>query len=350
MTAALAACAEAPVTGTAMPAPLPAPVIDERDPVSLLPDTVDSVLTVDVAVLRASAFARPILTSVRGEEQALRRRRGFDEVDDVEKLVFARVAASAGERATIELLRGRFDLDKVAAAFSGRAPDASPTHFGKVRGVTLAEVGVALISPQTVIFGPPWALRVMATVRAGRAPSARSLRWLSEVDAELSRQPRPSGRPGEEIIRLAPSPGLKLALRSSPDTQAELTAWLEGEVPIEQLGARLDVDDGARGHLLLRATSEPAAIDLADRLRDWVASFRERPAVISLGLDRTLAKASVASRGKRVALALEISSRDREIVAARLARLSSLLGARPGDLETKPARDHGAVPEGRGAD
>src|SRR6185369_15068328 len=42
-------------------------IADERDLVSLLPETVDSILTVDLARLRGSAFARPLLTAATSE-------------------------------------------------------------------------------------------------------------------------------------------------------------------------------------------------------------------------------------------------------------------------------------------
>ena len=322
----LASCAEAPSAGRSAPAP-PQSAPDERDLVSLLPAAVDSVLTVDLARLRGSAFARPLLQAAAGDDGQARRARGFDEIADVDAWAFARVGAPGGDRATLELARGRFDRARIFAAFRARWPQAQPTRFGRLEGVTEADVAVAFVSPRALVFGPPWALRVVAGVVEGKTVSARGLPWLAEVGKALAR-----GRaPYRDVDGEADSPGAalaaaaELALLATPSTRAELAAAFGVQMPLDHLGARIDVGKAARGLLIATATSAEAAQTLAEQLRLGLAQLRERPSVRAMGLGRMLARGDVACKDTRVALALTISAAERENVASKLARFAALL-------------------------
>jgi hypothetical protein len=348
-------CAESsPAPGERGPAaliPIHA-IADERDLVSLLPDSVDSILTVDLARLRGSAFARPLLTAATNEDRAARGARGFDEIADVDAWAFARMATPGGDRATVELARGRFDRARVTAAFSARWPQSRATQFGRLPGVTEANLAVMFFSPRAVAFGPSWALRVIAGVLEGRTASARALPWLAEVSKALARGRAPfrdvdadRGRvrnSGEEGIpgSAALAPAVELALRATASTRSELATAFGVDVPIDHVGARIDVGQAARGLLIATATSPEAAQLLAEQMREGMESLRARPSVRAMGLGRMLARGDVAAKGAKVALALAITGAEREVVANKLATFASLLarGARAA-ADGAPARD-----------
>jgi hypothetical protein len=348
-----AACAEStPPPGERRPAalvPIHA-IADERDLVSLLPESVDSILTVDLARLRASAFARPLLTAATNEDGSARGARGFDEIADVDAWAFARLATPGGDRATIELARGRFDRERVSAAFRTRWPQSRATGFGRFSGVTEANLAVMFVSPHALAFGPSWALRVIAGVLEGRTPSARGLPWLADINKALARGRAPfrdvdaerDAGPGSAAL----APAAELALRATASTRAELAAAFGVDVPVEHVGARIDVGQAARGLLIASATSPEAAQLLAEQLREGLETLRARPSVRAMGLGRMLARGDVAAKGARVALALTITASEREVVASKLATFASLLARGARGAAGKPAATGEPAPPG----
>jgi hypothetical protein len=346
-----AGCAESspPVSPLASGQSVPRAAVDEHDLVSLLPDSVDSVLTVDLARLRGSVFARPLLTAASGEESGARRQRGFDEIADVDAWAFARVGIPGGDRATLELARGRFDRARVTAAFFAHWPQARPTQFGPLPGVTEANVGVAFVSARVLAFGPPWALRVLAAVGEGKTGSARDLPWLAEVGKALARGRARyrdvDGDPDRPGAVLAPA--AELALVATTDTRAELAAAFGVQVPIDHVGARIDVGQAARGLLIATATSPEAAQVLADQLREGLGALRARPSVQAMGLGRMLARGDVAAKGPRVALTLTITAAERENVATKLATFAALLARRSeGGVPGRPSEPEATRQQG----
>jgi hypothetical protein len=353
---AVGACAESAATpsrATTNVTDVSTPVrVDERDLISLLPESVDSILTVNLARLRASAFARPLLAAA-AEDTRARKERGFDELVDVDAWAFARIATPGGNRATLELARGRFERDRVLAAFSARWPNARVTEFGHLPGATEANLAVMFISPRALAMGPSWALRAVVSVIDGRSRSARSLPWLAEVSQALARGRAPyrdvdaeAGRavgPDEDTRAGVLAPAAELAVRATRDTRAELTAAFGVDVPIDHVGARIDVGQAARGLLIATATSADAAQSLAEELREGLRTLRTRPSVRAMGLGRMLARGDVAAKDARVAVVLSISAAERETVARKLATFASLLAGR-GQAAAPPGKDDQPAP------
>jgi hypothetical protein len=354
MTLALGACAESTPPRPPQPSVAAPARADERDLVSLLPATVDSVLTVDLVRMRASAFARPLLVAAAAEDGPGRRARGFDEITDVDTWAFARVGLPGGERGTLELARGRFDRARVSAAFRAARPNARPTQLGTLEGVTDVDLALAFVSPQVMAWGPPWALRMLSKVIAGQLESARGLSWLNEVSAALARGRAPyrdvDADPGAPAAGPAGAraPALELALLATASSRAELAAAFGVEMPLHHVGARIDVGQAARATLIATATSPEAAATLADQIREGLLALRERPSLRALGLGRMLASADVATRDARVGLAMTITSTERARVARNLARFAALIakkGSAAGALgsEAEAAGQQGAA-------
>jgi hypothetical protein len=325
--AVLCACAEVPAVPPATPAPV---VVDEQDLPSLLPGSVDVVLSIDLVRVRASRFAAPLVETLRAEAGPLaaggRNARGFDEVADVDRFVFARFGPPGGERATLELCRGRFDQARVEQAFRTRYPDARPTQFGKAAGITSAGLGLTFLSPRVLAFGPPWALRAATAVLEGRAVSARAAPWLLQAQNAMPAKLRARGPAAIELV-----------LRATSATRAELEALLETEAPLEHLAARIELGEEARAYLVATGKAPEDAAAMAERLREGLLALRGRPSIESLGLGPVIGRATVASLGPRMLLELGITGRDRALVARKLASLGALLAGRRAAEGASPA-------------
>jgi hypothetical protein len=313
------ACAEAPAAPPVSPAAATEAVaVDDGDLVSLLPATVDSVLTIDLQRVRGARVAAPLLEALAREgplQGEGRTARGFDEVTDVDRWVFARYGPPGGERATIELGRGRFDRDRIERAFTQRFPDATATTFGGMAGVTRVGAGVVVLSPRVVAFGPPWALRVLAGVRAGRTA------WLQQAERSMPAKLRAAGPAAVELL-----------LRATPSTLGELEALLAVRPPVAHVSARLDLHDDAHAYLVATGTTEAAAAEMAAGLQEALAELRGRPSIEALGLGPAIARATVASRGTRMLGEMGLDERDRSRLTRNLARLGALLSrGRAGD-------------------
>ncbi|HEY0707210.1 MAG TPA: hypothetical protein VGG33_10445 [Polyangia bacterium] len=306
-------------------------VVDDRDPVSLLPAAVDSILTVDLVTLRGSAFAGPFLKAeaprregetedVEPAARGSRTRRGFDELIDVDAWVFARLGATGGERAMLELARGRFDRERVRAAFRNQFADARTTTFGTSSGMTTPTHAVVFLSEEVLAFGPPWALRAVGAVMDGKQPSARQEPWLKHATTALA-EVGPGVRPGMKTAVL-------MFLRASPAVKTELQEVVGFEMEVDHLGARVEVGDEARAYFDTSTTSKPAADELAGKLREALEGLRGRPSVEALGLGPVVRRADVLARGARVVMGLRITSRERAHVASKLAALGELLAKR----------------------
>ena len=342
----LLALAFSPLGGCAE-APTPSPVVTglvvrERDPISLLPAAVDSILTVDVARLRASAFARPFLSATEGADEASsRRKRGFDEIVDVDLWVFARLGTPGGDRATVEIGRGHFIRPRVAAAFRKSWPGARATQFGKLDGITDPNLAVAFVSDEVLVFGPPWAVREIAAVDEGQKASVRTTEWLvragqaaARVAEHAARDRVTSSRRGagnqtqNRRALLATPPAAELFVRASSSTRKELAEALGVGTPIEQLAARLEVDEAARALFIADAGTPENAEALATQLREALAGLHERPSIEALGLAPILGRAAVELKGTEVGVGLAITARERAEVAAKLAEVGALLAKR----------------------
>jgi hypothetical protein len=314
--------------------------VDDRDPVSLLPATVDSILTVDLVALRASAFAGPFLRPAaptdpesgdEPPEAGSRTRRGFDEITDVDTWVFARMGAPGGERATIELARGRFARDRVSAAFRKQFPDAATTSFGTVTGITSPNQAVAFLSEEVLGLGPPWALRAVAAVMDNRQPSSRNEAWLKTATTALA-EVGPGVRPGMKTA-------VVMLLRATPSVQTELAGAVGFAIDAKHLSARIEVGDEARAYFDTSTVSTEVAEELASRLREALVELRERPSVVALGLGPVVRRADVLARGPRVVMGLRITSRERARVAAKLAAFAELLAKRREEARAQAAAE-----------
>lgn len=316
---ALGACGSTPAPAPRAPAARPP---SEADLAAFIPAPAESVLSVDMIALRASPWAEPVLKwaatrNGAGEttDQAARQARGFDEVADVDRVVFGRVVTPGTGGATVELLRGRFARPRVEAAFGRHHGEARATTFGRLAGWADTQQAVAFVSDQTVVFGATWAVREVGRTAAGEGASARDERWLAEGRAAVE----------DEFGRRAHPPAIEVALRPTDEMRTTLAQMLGGDVHLDLVAGRLDLAKDARVYLLGVNPSRDEARSLGERLIDGLAVLKDRGSVRALGLRPVLERAEVAVRGARLVMALGVSEQERVVVSEKLAAAADLL-------------------------
>jgi hypothetical protein len=314
---ALAGCAPVPVRPAA-----PRPPGDEL--MALVPGPVQALLAIDLAQLRGSPWARPVLESASPE--AGRQRRGFDEIGDVDRWLLANVRAPGSGTGTLELGRGRFDRPRVQASFLERFPSAQERRFGGAPGLADAEAAVTFPRAGTVALGPIWA--VQAAVQAAdpqgvSAAAPAGERWLAEARAVVD-QAR-AVRPADD----RPGPAVEVWLRLDESTRGELAAVLGNADALERVAARLDLAADARVLAVGFLRSPAEATSMAAQLNDQLAALGARRSLRALGLGPVLERARVAVQGNQVVVELAVSADERDTVSQRLAAVAAALRARP---------------------
>jgi hypothetical protein len=298
----------------------PAAAPSQRDALmALVPNPVQSLLAVDVARLRGSPWAKEVLASAAPGSG--RQGRGFDEIADVDRWLFATVRAPGSGTGTLELGRGRFDPGRVQAAFRERYPSAQERSFGAGSGLADVEAALTFPSAGTVALGPIWA--VQAAVRTGQPDPSGPARepWLAEAAAVVEEEAGRSQTPG-------PRPAVELWLRLDDRTRADLTAIIGDATAVDWIAARLTLGAEARVVAVAHARAQRDAAGLAFQLEQQIAALSARRSVRALGLGPVVERARVEARGPRVVLHLAVSEEERATVSQRLAALAEALRAR----------------------
>jgi hypothetical protein len=294
---------------------------------SLVPGPVQSLLAVDVAQLRGSPWAQEVLGSAA--PAAGRQGRGFDEIGDVDRWLFATVSAPGSGAGTLELGRGRFDPRRVQASFRERHPSAQERTFGRGAGLADAQAAVTFPRAGTVALGPIWA--VQAAVRAVEpgASAAGGERWLAEAAALVDQEVG-------DAREVGPPPAVELWLRLDDRTRGELTALIGDAQAVDWIAARLMLAAEARVVAVALTRGEREAAALAFQLEQQLAGLSRRRSVRALGLGSVVERARVRARGPRVVLELAVSEDERETVSQRLAALAQALRSREARTEGAP--------------
>jgi hypothetical protein len=165
----LAGCGAADFAASAPPATVAAAAVprsapDDDDLLGVIPEGAETVIEVDVAQLRTSAWSQR-LVAVRDDERVARTAaQGFDEIVDVDRAVFAvseaavsapgvvgapdREAAAASPT-TLTVVRGRFDTAQL-----GRAHDGwTATSWRGSRVWQQGDRALALLTARTLVLG-----------------------------------------------------------------------------------------------------------------------------------------------------------------------------------------------------
>jgi hypothetical protein len=320
----LVGCAPlAPLPGSARPAAPREPSLAD-----LAPAPSEALLVVDVAWLRGSPWSKPVFAWARERQRTASGKqglRGFDEIDDVDRWVFAKIpsgAPSAAVAETLELAEGRFQRAVLEQTFRRRHPGGSWRGPAGSEVLSDEERAIALLGKQRVALGPAPAVARAAEVARGQTPAATTEPWLAAARAALEDEAGPRSR----------SVAMELCLRVTEAIGVELGGWLGRPPRIEQLAARLSLAADARLVLVAVTSDRDEARFLADRLGQALGQLSRRRSVRALGLGPAVSRATATARGARLVLELAVREGEREVVAGRLSELAAILG-RPPDAE-----------------
>ena len=329
--AAAPAGAAAVATGAASPGPRSAP--DDEDLLGVVPDGTETVIDVDVAQLRTSAWSQRLVAAPDDERAARTTAQGFDEITDVDRALFAVSEAAAaadtaapgaaeagaaegggagGGPTTLTIARGRFDQGRI-----GRALGAgwAATSWRGSRVWQQGDRALALLTSRTLIRGEPASVRAAIDCAWGLAPDMRSSA-VGELQRQLvARSERPAA-----VIAAAT---VTQAMRRRVENEFALP------VGLQRAGARLDLGGALELELYGLLANPREAGEMAHNLDVTVRDLRARRALAAFGLSAFLRGVTVTPQGRAVSARLTLPEEQREDLAAKLAFVLEAIRARP---------------------
>jgi hypothetical protein len=312
------ACAAPASPGPAAVAAVARTAVDDDDLWALAPAEAELLVWADMAQLRESAWTKAALYRTAPEERTARTRsRGFDEVDDVDRLLYVTVPLLR-EGASILLAQGRLDRERLSEAFRREHPRAATSDYRGAAVLAEGEEAIGFLTKRTVVSGLLVAVRASIDCGLGLARSAASESWLTALQNVLREGRGPSRRP----------PAVAAAVRLSPTMRAQIEADMGEGGTLEQVGARLDLGrdlDVAMAGLL---STHQRAMDLAARLSAALREQRNRPLILILGLQSILDGVRLGARENRVEGRLSIPEDQRAEIADRMALVADQIARR----------------------
>jgi hypothetical protein len=292
--------------------------VDDEDLWTLAPAEAEVLIWADMAQLRESEWTKSTVTKTATDERAARAEvRGFDEVADVDRLLYATVPPLR-EGANILIAQGRMDRERMTHAFRTQHPNTAASDYRGVGVLVEGEDAIAFLTKRTVASGPLVAVRAAIDCGFGLARSAANESWLSNMQGML-REGRGSSRQ---------SPAMAAAVRLSPTMRSQLEAEMgEGET-LEQVGARLDLGKNLEVGLIGLVSTHQQALDLVARLSATLREQRNRPIIFILGLQPVLDSVRLSTHENRVEAALRIPEDQRAEIADRMALVAEQLARR----------------------
>jgi hypothetical protein len=284
-----------------------------------VPASAASLVDLDLAALRASPWARSLVTGgfVEDREERLRTF-GYDVFNDVDRLVVAALDVE-GQAQQIVVVVGRLDAARVARAFMSSTPGAAETRWRDCRVWETPGKSVALVG-RALVHGTPTTVRAAIDAAWGIVPDARG------------------GPPGELARALdadARRPAVTLAVVVTDEVRARAEGVAELPRSLRRLAARLDL--GADLDLEAQAILTDAA-SAQEAARQWGLELRElrtNAMLRAMGLGPAVQGIALRAEGARVHARLHIGDDKREALSERFLFLLQALAA---------ARGQGAAP------
>jgi hypothetical protein len=304
-----AACAESTVAAPGAGSPS-RPVLDEDDLLAMIPSEADLVLWADMAKMRASPWTRDSFTKVAGDANAAEA--GFDQIRDVDRLVFAKVP-SLRDGASVLVAQGKIDRDRMTKAFA-RAGGASETSVYRGADVLLrGEEALAFVGKRTVVSGPIVAVRAAIDCNFGVARALETEAWFQRMKTDLLR--------GKDAASLVTA----FYVRLQPATREALMREMGEGATLEDFGARIDLAEDLDVSAIGAVRTDSEARDLAGRLAERIRDARVRPIVAAFGFASVLDSVHFQAKENRVHGTLHISQKERAEIAERMAAMADLM-------------------------
>jgi len=286
---------------------------DDSDLLGVVPAGAETLIELDMVALRASPWARAAFDAMASGQQAEQtRERGFDELVDVDRAVFAGLPQPGGPMSTLVIAQGRFDAGRVVDAFRSRAPAAVEDRWRDVSVWHEGERSVALLTSRTFLAGPLPVVRAAIDCAFGVAPDVRSDRELAEV---------------RRLAGHAHGGAVRAALVVSDEMRARIGNELGAPTALRRVGARIALDDALVLQVVGMLDTDGEARGFAAGLAGLIRGAHGRPVLAFLGLASLLDSAQVAADGAHVRAELRIPGAQRADLAGRFAALAQMLAA-----------------------
>jgi hypothetical protein len=311
-------CAETSLPEAAASPAGPRTSVDDEDLWALAPDESETLIWADMAQLRTSDWTRSTVTKTATDERAARAEvRGFDEVADVDRLLYATVPPLR-EGASVFLAQGRLDRDRIGKAFRTQHPGAVASDYRGVAMLVEGEDAIAFMTPRTVASGPLVAVRASIDCGFGLARSVLSGSWLPGVRGLLA----------EETGHEQRLPAVAAAVHMTPSMRTQFEEEMGEGGTLQELGARLDLGADLEVSMVGVVATHQQAMDLAARLSTRLREQRNRPLFFVLGLQPILDSVHFATQENRVEAGLRIPKAQRADIAERMALVAQHLARR----------------------
>ena len=314
----VAACAEPPgAPGSAGPRPQ----LDEEDLWSMIPAEADLVLWADLAKLRVSPWTRESFQKVAGDKGAAEP--GFDQIRDVDRLVFAKVPALR-DGASVLVAQGKIDREPMAKGFTQGQGGSERSVYRGADLLVRGEEALAFVGKRTVVSGPTLAVRAAIDCNFGVARVIESEAWFQRMRATLLR-----GRDAGSLVAA-------LYVHLQPATREALMREMGEGGSLEELGVRIDLGEDLDVSAVGAVRTEAEARDLAGRLAERVRDARVRPIVAAFGFGSVLDSVQLHAKENRVYGTAHVSQKERVEIAERMAVVADTMAKLRKTEEEKP--------------
>ncbi|MBC8133382.1 MAG: hypothetical protein H7X95_10415 [Deltaproteobacteria bacterium] len=295
---------------------------DDRDPETLVPVGVQTVIDVDMAQVRRSPWVIPALEARDRRTRAAKDEAlGYDDVNDVDRVIYA-VTAAGADAPTLVIAQGRFQTTRVQEAFRVRWPAAVVDRWRGIVILASGENAIALLTARTFASGTPATVRSVIDRAFG-------------IGADVSTDPAL----GPTRRALCPEgPLAKPALLAAIAVDDRIRARVGDTAPVprelRQVGLRVDLGQSLDLRALGILDDRESAVALARRLNALLTDPIARLTLRAMGLAMLLPLARVATDGARVLVRLPVDVEHRAQLSSMLKMVveSSRNGPGPGGL------------------
>ena len=315
-----ASCAETPTVALGGPTS-PRPPLDDDDLWAMVPAEADLVLWVDMAKLRTSPWTRDSFAKVTSVDSGAGEP-GFDQIRDVERVVFAKVPALR-DGASILVAQGKFNRERMSKDFTEKGGAVEKAVYRGADMLARGDEALAFVSNRTVISGLTAAVRAAIDCNVGVTRTIDSDSWFQRLRSRLTR------------ARGREPPVATLYVQLQPATREALLREMgEGEA-LEEFAGRIDLGDDLDVTAIGSARTELQARDLAARLAERIRDARSRPIVAAFGFTSVLDSMHFAAKETDVEVTLHISHQERVEISERMAIVAETIAK----MRKNPAKD-----------
>lgn len=311
-----AGCSEllGPGPGGAPAAPVARDRPDDSNPAALVPEGVVTMVDINMATLRGSRWTAAVLAPSDARGRAAKTEAlGYDDVADVDRIVYAATAAGV-DQPTLVIAQGRFQRQRVEDAFRMRWPAATADKHRQLTLLASGENALSFLTSRTFASGTPAAVRAVIDRAFGVPAIGASDGVLGSIRRALI----------PEIVNGAVPAVLGVV---AIDDRMRARIGDDTMVPRElrRVGIRVDLgqslDLGALGVL----DHHDASAALGRRLADLLTSPVTRLGARAMGLGPLLDSARITVDGPRLRVRASASEESRGDVVAALQTLMSAL-------------------------